>query len=90
MKAGVYILTFDYAPRQRKVDSSGLMVIWNGQEIKDVLAFDEVVRTMRLELTAYNGQNTLEIKSIGSSDYGTMAVADIRLVPRIVSYYSNY
>ena len=59
LQSGTYVLTFDYAARERKIDTSGLLVVWNGQEIKDVNAFDEIVRTMRLELPAANGQNTL-------------------------------
>jgi hypothetical protein len=57
-----------------------MSISWNGQQVKFVKGEDDLIHTLRLQLTAVQGINVLEIAGEGKSDCLGMTIANVKLV----------
>ena len=89
LRRGIYILTFEYAPRKGKASSSPMALVWNGRVIENFYPSDESVRVFAAELIATNGNNSLEFRAIGKEDLYSMAISNVQIVPSTLLLYFN-
>ena len=56
-----------------------MSISWNGQKLKTIIGQDDLIHTLRLQLTAVQGINVLEIAGEGKSDCLGMTIANVKL-----------
>ena len=80
LEQGPYVLELQYAARSDFLESSQMSISWNGQKVKLIKGEDDLVHTLRLQLTAVQGTNVLEITGEGKIDGLGMTIANVKLV----------